>query len=112
VSERLLELAERCENVSGPEYGLEFDIALALRRDAHPPKPYTASLDAAMTLVPEGLGWVAGYGRCSADEKLSAAMIAPSALHPFDPVQEPIAVAEAASPALALCAAALRAREA
>ena len=36
---------------------------------------FTRSLDAAMTLVPEGRGWLAGYGRIRPDEPLGGAMI-------------------------------------
>ena len=63
----LLELAERCEKATGPDQELDRAIQLAIRkpvpsdkwtgRDAilpQKPRHYTASLDTAMTLVPEG----------------------------------------------------------
>jgi hypothetical protein len=116
----LLALADRCEQAAGPDRELDVAIARALdwkplyRDDYskwwppaavedsrarkrsilhHPTQPlpaFTASLDAAVTLVPEGYGWmvmknVAKVGRWPK---------------------------RAATPALALCAAALRARAA
>lgn len=79
--------------------------ARAPRNSIYPPD-YTASLDAAMTLVPEGLRWcVDDIGK-------------PQGVHSFI---EDIAdfsddaacyKANASTPALALCAAALRAQEA
>lgn len=52
----LLALADRCEAASGPNYQLDVDIAIAVGRygmNTRVPN-FTASLDAAMTLVPEG----------------------------------------------------------
>ncbi|MBN9601853.1 MAG: hypothetical protein J0G33_02870 [Afipia felis] len=40
-----------------------------------PPKPYTASLDAVMALMPEGHGWLVGNGRTRPDEPLGGAQI-------------------------------------
>jgi len=74
MSEELLALAARCEAATRPSLLLERDIAIAIYVDAWPiagnearvsvwdgngrtqltVKPYTTSLDAAMTLVPEG----------------------------------------------------------
>lgn len=62
---KLLELAALAEAASGPDRELDLDIATAVRRTPFLPrwsgqtralqaKAYTASLDAAMTLVPEG----------------------------------------------------------
>lgn len=63
------------------------------------PKPYTASLDAAMSLVPEGY-W---HGYMTSDVGFTA--------HCFEQVVDsPYCTASAATPALALCAAALKAR--
>jgi hypothetical protein len=65
----LLELADRVEAATGPDR--ELDIATQrIVRDKpgliyglHACPPYTASLDAAATLVPEGWDWSAsGYG--------------------------------------------------
>ena len=46
----LLELAERVEKAEGPDKILDFEISEAAGKDYN----YTASLDAAMQLVPEG----------------------------------------------------------
>lgn len=130
--ETLIGLAERCERASGhdvtltkeifctvyPEkvplvvphgqYGWHDDTAgwwLATGEDARcPPKTiyppnWLTSLDAAMTLVPEGFGWRVehvGNGR-------SSAIVGGSIPSPC---------LDCATPALALCAAALRARAA
>ena len=109
TKDELLELADRCEMehdiMSSP---LDVDIARAvgvqpirvfrggIDADEEWP-PYTTSLDSAVTLVPEGCAWRAG---CAID---------------FTPVavvfgHDVHADADASTPALALCAAALRAR--
>ena len=65
---------------------------------------YTASIDTAVSLVPEGFYWHVGHGRTRDDEPLGgASVIAAGSL-------ETISEAEATTAALALCAAALRAR--
>ena len=64
--ERLLALAERCETASGPDRDLEIAIWRLVERpdaaESKVPLPwlanYTASLDAALTLVPEECGWM------------------------------------------------------
>lgn len=98
----LIALAERCEQADGPNFELEREIADAVwqakwgkrRPKDIRPQACTASLDAAMTLVPEGATFsvtkrVTGEG-CHADIDLDH-------------------FANAATPALALTAAALRA---
>lgn len=73
---------------------------------------YTSSLDAAMTLVPERCGWIAGWGQTRPDEPMGGAQITPYARYNGSFVAgETIAESEAATPALALCIAALKARE-
>jgi hypothetical protein len=105
----LLELAERCEKVEAPSYDLNVSIHRVVR--AFPedwprayagasPTNYTGSIDAAMTLVPEGLMVAAvkfsnGTGR--------------SNIHDGKDVGGSGIDVRAATPALALCAAALRA---
>lgn len=118
----LLALAERVEALSGADREVDAKVALAVGYKTWPdgygegnewedpsgnrlprargwgaqPPAFTASLDAAMGLVPEGPGWwwvVNG---------------APSAAVGHAP--EPAHFAHAATPALALTAAALRAR--
>ncbi|PKQ00191.1 MAG: hypothetical protein CVT74_05040 [Alphaproteobacteria bacterium HGW-Alphaproteobacteria-13] len=74
---------------------------------------YTFSLDAAVELVPEGRGWIAGWGQTRADEPMGGARITRNARFVgHDANYDMIAEAEAATPALALCAAALKARDA
>lgn len=59
--ETLMGLAERCEQAAGPDRELDRESCLAARNGrwisptAVP--AYTASLDAAMSLVPEGWRW-------------------------------------------------------
>jgi hypothetical protein len=108
----LLALAERCEQAAGPDRELNQDITKLLvpNNATHiyrsrrgwsffvydsgkgiewlENQPYTASLDTAVTLVPEGCGWMV---------MSSAAKVGVWPSH-------------GATPALALCAAALRAR--
>jgi hypothetical protein len=111
----LLALAERCEQAAGPDRELDAEIALAAgwerkwndsdkphgwywRRGDYSwtaemegiPPNYTASLDAAVTLVPEGCGWMVMGNAAKVGRWPS----------------------RGATPALALCAAALRARAA
>jgi hypothetical protein len=124
----LLALAERCEQAAGPNNGLDAEIALAIgytheRRGTeracwwrtpagqqlayvgyknHPPF-FTGSLDAAVTLVPEG--WAVELVQALSGSPWHATLRGGSAL-------VPIIGATASKPALALCAAALRARAA
>lgn len=112
----LLRLAERCEQVTGPDRELDREIKLALEIG----KPwtrstpeaarvwalhYTASLDAAMTLVPEGFHIDL---RVRADDTPPIAglkQMGHLSIRQSDLVSE---TSEAATAALALCAAALR----
>ena len=64
-------------------------------------KPYTASIDAALTLVPKGKWW------CVTSSPICATVGDPDGTIPPDRYQVP-----AATPALAFCIAALRARAA
>ena len=101
--ETLLALAERCEKATGGDRELDEEIGAAIGKPSHftddegsrfrITRRYTASLDAAMSLVPEG------------DLHLE---IKRGKVWAF--VGSPIRAATAATPALALCAAALRAR--
>jgi hypothetical protein len=125
----LLALAERCEQAAGPDRELDAEIAWMLtaqdRKRLGPPDlrreiwhaglptpawvpfenvssfhpPYTASLDAAVTLVPEGWSWGKFFGGSAECVKISD----PSILFERGLSDKP---------ALALCAAALRARAA
>lgn len=118
----LLELAARCEAATGPDKFLDMQIFIATaeshfeyhggdcvlavqggfsaRLDWKDMPHPTASLDAAMTLVPEGMEWETGSA--------GWARLRPSGtLDQLDP--RVVLVRKAATPALALCAAALRA---
>ena len=109
----LRRLAERCEKATGPDIGaeltlvhLEDEVKRAVWDLFHlPPRPFLHSIDAAMTLVPEG--WT--YRLSSAPHRKGhAADLWP----PIEPGKGPfVRRADAPTPALALCAAALRARE-
>jgi hypothetical protein len=125
--QRMLELAERCEAATGPDWGLDREIWLAafatiddrtaieIGWEAHGEAEAefrinrlmdgfapTASIDAALTLVPEGMsvrmGWCAGAGY--------AECFTPGSYGDRDLGTGTIV---AATPALALTAAALRA---
>lgn len=115
--EHLIALAERCEQAEGPSYELDREIMFAMMPDsvkkqrmidgivsAPWPAKYTASIDAALTLVPEGWSVLCAWnptGRCKCD--LSDG--------PMDGRSRRWVGAEpSATPALALCAAALKAR--
>lgn len=106
--QKLLELAERCEQATGPDRELDYAIFKAMARKDAPNhwRPndgdfFTASLDTALTLVPEGCVWNAGNDTGAAwahvwtDGPDYDGMIPGS---------------RAVTPALALCAAALRAQ--
>jgi hypothetical protein len=93
TAEGLLELALRCEATTGPDTALDLEIRDALGlpwRADH--LRYTASLDGAVTLVPEGAQWT-----LTVDGPRFLAHVSGF-------------TATAATPALALCSAALRAR--
>lgn len=102
-------LADRIESLTGPSREVDLEIhnspfppSLHYRLSANTPA-FTASLDAAMALVPEGLGREAfflqrnSHGQCFADVWTDAEF-------------NRYVKGKAATPALALCAAALRAR--
>ncbi len=124
--ETLLALAERCEQVSGPDRELDRQVALATGwaimkvqgddwlmpptgRPVGDPRRYTASLDAALTLVPEGWGWLVSQPNAKALASGLLKMRTPVMGEVQYGCDQRFAVA-AAAPALALCAAALRAR--
>lgn len=66
---------------------------------------YTDQVDDALLLIPEGMFWVAGHGKTREPEPLGGA----SVMRPDD-LDNHIGQAEAATVALAICAAALEAR--
>jgi hypothetical protein len=121
----LLELADRCEKATGPDRELDADIASSLGWRFRPsfratmivafdpsgiarpaPRP-TSSLDAAMSLVPEG--WRVGeMGETviECDDPWQVKLLEKR----FSGERAKCAQGDAATPALALCAAALRSR--
>ena len=96
------DLAQRCEAATGPDRALDAEICQAVFGRFIGVAKYTASLDAALTLVPGEAFWRVGHDGAGPD---------PSAFR-ADVFQTPgtgLNVARSATPALALCAAALRA---
>jgi hypothetical protein len=125
----LLELVERCEKATGPDAALTQAIAdyaesigLLAVGDLIP--DYTASLDAAMTLVPKGWRWImreACPDKANANERGFFARLETRDFESVtwgkgsDWITDLVAGQDvhcwAATPALAICAASLRARE-
>ena len=131
----LLALVARVEAATGPDRELDYAILRVLKPEyagsdwqpyagglrhvndssdartlpAHEtcPQQWTSSLDAAASLVPEGWRWSLDYTQRPAYQDCGcASLFAPgSRMHPPD-----VSEIYAATPALALCAAALRAR--
>ena len=120
----LLELAERCEAATGPDRSLDTLIENALgiakfervprsgfggaEYERVTPKPYTASLDAALTLVP--VGWDGALYLAADTIKPTVQLETPEMRARFSMDYEGV-TGTAGTLALALCAAALRARE-
>jgi hypothetical protein len=116
LTDSMTELAERCEQATGPCRNLDNAIRLATNNGcAFDDDPrYTASIDAAMTLVPEGWRIV---GICESEpdsppEELKGLPWAARLKLPSDDLRAKWGMAYARTAALALCAAALRARAA
>ena len=118
----LLALAERCEATTGPDSKLERDIAFAIMPDspkknrqvrgieyAPPAAPFTASIDAALTLVPDPKFYVLDERPKSDGRHTVTAWVG---WWTNSETWAKTDTVEAAMPALALCAAALRARAA
>jgi hypothetical protein len=107
----MIELVERCEKATGPDLTLDAAIEKVVGAEHYTTALlsvtlcYTASLDAAMTLVPEGWSIVVGtYG----EQRMPFAR-----LFPPDYANSPLEHQESndcANMAIALCAAALRSR--
>jgi len=128
-NEALHRMAERCEQASGPDRELDRDIGFAALgwktyqhgefslicgHDGeswadHPGSTYTfftASIDAALTLVPEGFQWLLEHMARTDKAILYSAQVASATSNKMRGDK----VWWVATPALALCAAALRAR--
>lgn len=108
------ELIERLEKAQGPHYRLSQDIGEALNlpghyRYQHPGSEnqswphYTASIDAALRLIPDGLFWSISHGRTKSGEPLGGVSIR-------TPLLDVVSEAEAETTELAICIAALKAR--
>lgn len=104
-------LIERLEALTSPVRAVDSEISKAVRgyafdtelRELYGPH-YTASIDAAMTLVPEGLPWSLNYP-ANDDGSRSCHGI------PTKPTADVCGIlGHAATPAIALCLAALKAR--
>ena len=101
----LLDLADRCEKAAGPDRQIDVDILFEVVWEGQghepPQTPFTASIDAALTLVPEG--WSKRqYGTDGFSDSPCYATLTYDALR----------FARAKTEPLAICAAALRARAA
>jgi len=98
----LSSLIERIEKSEGADREIDRQIGLAV--SVQPAPAYTASIDAAMTLVPEGWSF----------EVRSSGTGDPGQASVWNPMRAPgheeYRVSNFATPALALCAAALKAR--
>lgn len=111
----LEKLAGWLKAATGPDRELGREVLLACGRGFVSPLyswlDPTASIDAAMSLVPEGCGWIAAWGQTRPDEPMGGAIVKRNARFiGYGANYDAISEAEAATPALALCAAALRAR--
>lgn len=97
------DLIQRIEAAEGADRALDYDIAHLTGdhfRNGGKAPAYTASIDAALTLVPEGYDW--SLDNFDGDRGRPHAWVCKDG---------PFYNATAATPALALCAAALRAKE-
>lgn len=106
MSAALQALADRCASAPGPSLELDRDIVsvvvgndAARRIQLHGNQRYTASIDAALTLVPEETRWQVGNDGYHEDYGVAEIIVAGKQFSE-----------EANTFALALCAAALRAR--
>lgn len=117
------DLIARLEQATGPDPALDLAIAIAVwgrpgvlvaRQDQetgvvseHTHWRYTCSVDAALSLVPEGRGWLIARGALTETEPPYAAQV----LHFRDPTLV-FGEGEAVSAPLALCIASIKARRA
>jgi hypothetical protein len=103
------ELIAKLETATGPSRDLDADICLATKRPSGIVRApaYTASIDAALTLVPNNACWEI-HGDYKGGDQHSAIVWQETAPSYWTIKTE----SDAASPAIALCIAALRARAA
>lgn len=100
-------LADRIETASGPSYALDCEVGQYVAKAMGtpyivPPRAYTASIDAALALVPVGCGFSVHMPSVPDPDNRPSARVWGSLRGAFS--------ASAATPALAICAAALKAR--
>ena len=108
MRDTLAALVERVEQAAGPDRDIDFAVAAAVGWPDSPhshqhARRYTEHLDAAVSLVPEGHGW-----HIQNNPSVGACWAAVSSTRHALPWG--CGMRRAATPALALCAAALRAR--
>jgi hypothetical protein len=111
--ERVRNLAEQCEGATGAHEPLDTDIWIAVGRPNEylvrdlklDPPDYTASMDAAIMLVPDG--WTLTQLSRSDNRKYWSAMCWPD--DPWQDIRPNVPDGAALTPALAITAAALRA---
>ena len=111
-------LIERLEALTAPNFAIEQEIGRIVNPQATSKTifpAYTASIDAAITLVPEG-DYDQGWGRSSRAVphgfKLWQVRISLETVEEDSDETGPVALGEHDYPAIALCIAALKAREA
>lgn len=103
----LADLIERVERAAGPDFALGVEVLTALGRSISDPNPTMHSIDAALRLVPEGWFWSLDFTQRAPYRDCGRAyLFAPGAGVAPQDVQD----IYAATPALAITAAALRAR--
>jgi hypothetical protein len=109
----LLQLAERCEKAAGPDRKLDVAIYKAIPELLLEVPAYTASLDAAMQLVPEDFRWWFSCGNIRPTGEPPEVQQAFAKVWQSTTAEHDLWRGDGATtPALALCAAALRARAA
>lgn len=107
-----MKLADKIEQAEGPSFALEQEIFRFMNpqaTDQSVPPNYTASLDAAMTLVPEGCGFLLTATHM---EHWASIVVEGKLMDGTLTTGPSLASSRAATPALALVAAALRAKDA
>lgn len=101
---------------AGPDRELDRAIAMTLppkaRRGMYVRRHYTGSLDAALTLVPEGWGWTVFSPDLVLHTPSGAVLVDNTYLPPDDPFEyyRPVVDASGATPVRALIAACIKAR--
>lgn len=110
------DLIEKLQSAAGPSFELDKAIWCALNPDHDPTtyngdprwKPYTQSIDAAVTLVPDGWAWFAQWIGGEFSEGDARLWIPSQRTRGL--LKENFDARSCANPAIALCIAALRAR--